>query len=117
MDDREVVQMMIRCQEEIESLQRRVQYLTPQVEAYDAIRQVLGLTRRNSMGSSNEGESVLWLLRDARKRLEASIELADANEALKAAEAKAKAKAEAEASVALKAAEVVIDTSSNRPTR
>ena len=65
MHDKEALEMMIRCKNEIEILRNQISVLKPKADAYDAITQVLGLLPRPSQG---RGEDVVWIIeRESRK--------------------------------------------------
>ena len=72
MHDKTALEMMNRCKQEIESLRKQIAYLEPQAEAYDAIRQILGLTKRNN-SSVGMGEDIGWILHKEIERIEAQI--------------------------------------------
>ena len=59
MDDKEAVEMMQRCKNEIMSLRVEIGHLRPKAEAYDDISQILSLLPRRSQGMS---EDVVWAL-------------------------------------------------------
>lgn len=59
MNDKEAIEMMRRCKEEISSLRREVERLRPKAEAYDSVAQVLALLPRSSRG---EGIDMVWML-------------------------------------------------------
>ncbi len=59
MDDKEAVEMMQRCKNEIMSLRVEIGHLRPKAEAYDDISQILSLLPRRSQGM---GEDVVWTL-------------------------------------------------------
>ena len=64
MDDKEAIDMMRRCKNEIVSLRTEIGHLRPKAEAYDDISQILSLLPRRSQGM---GEDVVWTL-DKRMR-------------------------------------------------
>ena len=72
MDNREALQMMARCREEIQSLRAQIARLKPKADAYDNLAIVLNLLPRQSVGMS---EDLVWVL-DKRMR-----ELKDATDA------------------------------------
>ena len=59
MHDKQAIQMMQRCAEEIRQLRRINAELAPKAEAYDSIRQVLNLLPQPSQGY---GEDLVWRL-------------------------------------------------------
>lgn len=62
MNQRDTIEMMQRCAEEISGLRAQVAALRPKAEAFDAIQQVLGLLPRRSEGM---GEDLVWRLKKA----------------------------------------------------
>ncbi len=68
--NREAVQMMARCKEEIKNLCAQIERLKPKADAYDNLAIVLNLLPRQSM---SVGEDLVWVL-DKRMR-----ELAEAS--------------------------------------
>ena len=70
MKDKDVVDMMLRCAEEIESLRRINVMLQPKAEAYDAIVAILGLLPKQSQGY---GEDLAWRLRKEASALTANV--------------------------------------------
>lgn len=64
MQDTETLQLLRVCREEIVALRRQVDELMPRAEAFESIRQVLGMIPRASGGFSPD---ILWLL---NKRIE-----------------------------------------------
>ena len=68
--NREAVQMMARCKEEIKNLRAQIKRLKPKADAYDNLAIVLNLLPRQSM---SVGEDLVWVL-DKRMR-----ELAEAS--------------------------------------
>lgn len=63
-DTKEMIQ---RCIEEIEGLRRRLAIAEPKAEAYDTLRQVLGLLPRANQGF---GEDMVWRLKLQLKELD-----------------------------------------------
>ena len=59
MHDKEALDMMIRCKEEILSLHRQIDGLAPKAAAYDDISKVLSLLPGKSIGMS---EDLAWRL-------------------------------------------------------
>ena len=59
MDDKEAIDMMQLCKNEIVSLRAEISHLRPKAEAYDDISQILSLLPRRSQGM---GEDVVWTL-------------------------------------------------------
>ncbi|WP_445493171.1 hypothetical protein [Rhodopseudomonas sp. RCAM05734] len=59
MSDKEAVDMMRRCKEEIVSLRATIDLLNPKADAYDKLAIVLGLLPRASMGM---GENIVWTI-------------------------------------------------------
>lgn len=77
MGDKEAIDMMQRCKQEIVSLKREIERLRPKAEAYDSVAQVLALLPRQSMGM---GEDIVWIL-DKRIREIEQAAVAQANAA------------------------------------
>lgn len=63
-ENKEAVEMMNRCKQEILSLRAQIERLAPKADAYDKLAIVLGLLPRPSVGM---GEDVVWVL-DKRMR-------------------------------------------------
>ena len=59
MKDRDAIQMMESCKQEIEDLRAQVAMLAAKAEAFDAVQQVLGFIPQRSRG---EGEDLVWKL-------------------------------------------------------
>lgn len=59
MHDKEALDMMTRCKEEILSLRRVIDVLRPKADAYDDISKVLSLLPGKSIGM---GEDLVWRL-------------------------------------------------------
>ena len=57
--NKEAIEMMNRCKDEILSLRARIDHLQPKAEAYDSLVTVLGLLPRKSIGM---GEDLVWIL-------------------------------------------------------
>ena len=70
MKDKDVVDMMLRCAEEIESLRRINAILQPKAEAYDAIVVILGMLPKQPQGY---GEDLAWRLRKEASALTANV--------------------------------------------
>lgn len=62
--DKEAIDMMNRCKQEIISLRATIDRLKPKADAYDNLVVVLGLLPRPSIGM---GEDLVWVL-DKRMR-------------------------------------------------
>jgi len=58
-DNREAIEMMNRCKQEIQSLRAAIKALEPKADAYDKLAIVLGLLPRPSIGM---GEDLVWVL-------------------------------------------------------
>jgi hypothetical protein len=58
-DNREAIEMMTRCKQEIAGLQAEISRLKPKADAYDNIATVLRLLPQPSIGA---GEDLLWVL-------------------------------------------------------
>jgi hypothetical protein len=59
MSNKEAIEMMQRCKEEITSLRRRIDHLQPKADAYDNLALVLHLLPQPSVGM---GEDLAWTL-------------------------------------------------------
>jgi len=59
MHDKEAIDMMQRCKQEILSLRKQIDYLEPRAEAYEKISQVLNLLPRQGGAM---GEDLVWTL-------------------------------------------------------
>lgn len=57
--NKEAIQMMSRCKDEILSLRARIDHLQPKADAYDNLVTVLGLLPKKSIGM---GEDLVWIL-------------------------------------------------------
>lgn len=62
--NKEAIDMMQRCKEEILSLRARIDRIQPKADAYDNIASVLRLLPQASVGV---GENIVWIL-DSRIR-------------------------------------------------
>lgn len=62
--NREAIEMMTRCKQEIQSLRAQIERLKPKADAYDNLAIVLSLLPRQSIGM---GEDLVWVL-DKRMR-------------------------------------------------
>lgn len=62
--NREAIEMMTRCKQEIQSLRAQIDRLKPKADAYDNLAIVLSLLPRQSVGM---GEDLVWVL-DKRMR-------------------------------------------------
>lgn len=58
-ENREAIEMMRHCKDEILGLRRQIDHLKPKADAYDNLAIVLGLLPRPSIGM---GEDVVWTL-------------------------------------------------------
>lgn len=67
--DKEAIEMMRRSIEEIKSLRRQVDRLSPAAEAYDVIRNIVDLLPKRSQGMS---EDLVWRLEKRIKELEST---------------------------------------------
>lgn len=70
MQDREAIEMMRRCQDEIQSLRFEINRLRPKAEAYDSIAQILALLPRPSQGMSQD---IIWTLDKRIREIEAAL--------------------------------------------
>lgn len=66
-NNREAIEMMNRCKQEIQSLRRVIDRLQPKAEAYDNLVVVLGLLPKASVGM---GEDLVWILDKRIRELE-----------------------------------------------
>ncbi len=60
MDNKEAIQMMERCADEIKTLREQIRVLSPKADAYDTIHEIVGLLPKHSQGY---GEDLVWLLK------------------------------------------------------
>lgn len=74
-DNREALQMMARCKEEIQTLRAQIEHLKPKADAYDNLAIVLNLLPRQSVGM---GEDLVWVL---DKRMRELAEVSSSNPA------------------------------------
>ena len=58
-DNREAIEMMTRCKQEIQGLRAQIERLKPKAEAYDNLVIVLSLLPRPSVGM---GEDLVWTI-------------------------------------------------------
>lgn len=65
--NKEAIEMMLRCKQEIVSLRATIDHLTPKADAYDKLAIVLGLLPRASIGM---GENIVWILDKRMRELE-----------------------------------------------
>jgi hypothetical protein len=63
-NNREAIEMMTRCKQEIQSLRAQIDRLKPKADAYDNLAIVLSLLPRQSIAM---GEDLVWVL-DKRMR-------------------------------------------------
>lgn len=66
MSNKEAIEMMSRCKEEIHTLRSQIAHLQPKADAYDNIAIILGLFPRRGIGM---GEDVIWFLDKRIKEL------------------------------------------------
>lgn len=77
MYDKEAIEMMRRCLQDLEDLRRQRDILAPKAEAYEMLRSVVNLIPKASVGY---GEDITWTLKKKIKELEAkSDDAADNN--------------------------------------
>lgn len=69
--NREALQMMARCKDEIQTLRAQTERLKPKADAYDNLAIVLNLLPRQSMGA---GEDLVWILDKRMRELKATEE-------------------------------------------
>lgn len=65
--NREAIEMMNRCKQEIQSLRRVIDRLQPMADAYENLAIVLGLLPKRSVGA---GEDLVWTLDKRIRELE-----------------------------------------------
>lgn len=58
-NNKEAIDMMVRCKEEIRSLRATIDRLKPKADAYDSVATILRLLPQPSVGM---GEDVVWTL-------------------------------------------------------
>lgn len=71
MTDKDAIQMMQRCAEEIKTLRRINAELAPKAEAYDTLRQVLNMLPQPSQGY---GEDLVWKLESEISKTQKKID-------------------------------------------
>lgn len=59
MSNKEAIDMMLRCKEEIRSLRIAIDRLKPKADAYDNLAAILRLLPQQSVGM---GEDMVWIL-------------------------------------------------------
>jgi len=59
MEDKEAIDMMQRCKNEIMMQRNQINALTPKAEAFEMLSQVMGYLPRKSQGY---GEDLVWVL-------------------------------------------------------
>lgn len=60
MNDKEAIDMMHRCIDEIETQRRIVEHLSPKAEAYEVIRDIVRMGPKQTQGY---GEDLVWRLK------------------------------------------------------
>ena len=60
MQDKEAIEMMQRCIDEIETQRRIVNHLSPKAEAYEVIRDIVRISPKATQGY---GEDLVWRLK------------------------------------------------------
>ncbi len=60
MNDKEAIEMMHRCIDEIETQRRLVERLSPKAEAYEVIRDIVQMGPKQTQGYS---EDLIWRLK------------------------------------------------------
>lgn len=76
MNDKEAIEMMQRCREEIQALRKEIDTLRPKADAYDNIGVILGLLPRQSMGMAPD---LVWTINKRIAEIEALISAEKAN--------------------------------------
>lgn len=74
MDDKEVVQMMQRCIEEMQMQRNVINRISPQAEAYEVIRDIVRMLPKTSQGY---GEDLVWQLKKKIEELRPKPKVAD----------------------------------------
>jgi hypothetical protein len=69
MNDKEAIDMMHRCLEEVKSLRAQVAHLSPLAEAYIVLRDVVRMAAPRS-GASSMGQDVIWTLEKRIREME-----------------------------------------------
>jgi hypothetical protein len=69
MEDKEAIEMMRRCKDEIQLLRDEIGRLRPKADAYDSLAQVLSLLPRPSVGA---GEDIVWRIDRRIREIEAN---------------------------------------------
>ena len=67
MEDKEAIDMMQRCVDEIQTQRRIVEHLSPRAEAYEVIRDIVRMQPRQSQGY---GEDLVWRLKKKIEELQ-----------------------------------------------
>lgn len=70
MTNTEALEMMMRCKEEILSLRRTIDRLTPKADAYDQMSKVLNLLPERSQGM---GVDLAWSLQKRIEELQSGL--------------------------------------------
>lgn len=60
MEDKEAIDMMNRCIDELQAQRRIIEHLSPQAEAYEVIRDIVRMQPKPSQGY---GEDLVWRLK------------------------------------------------------
>jgi hypothetical protein len=69
MTDKEEIEMMQRCLEEVRSLRAQVEHLGPMADAYVALRDVLRMSGPRN-GASSMGQDIIWTLEKRIRELQ-----------------------------------------------
>ena len=69
MNDKEAIDMMQRCLEEVRSLRAQVEHLAPMADAYIALRDVIRMAGPRN-GASTMGQDIIWTLQKRIAELE-----------------------------------------------
>lgn len=72
MHDKEAIEMMSRCLQEIEDLRNQREFLSPRAEAYEIIRDVVRMSGTRG-GVMSAGESISWTLKKKIAELQEKI--------------------------------------------
>ena len=69
MNDKEAIDMMQRCLEEVRSLRAQIEHLAPLADAYVALRDVIRMAGPRN-GASSMGQDIIWTLQKRIAELE-----------------------------------------------
>ena len=69
MTDKEAIDMMQRCVEDMRSLRAQIDHLTPMADAYVALRDVVRMASPRN-GASSMGQDIIWTLEKRMRELQ-----------------------------------------------